>query len=453
MITKMTEGKPLNQILRFFWPLLFSTLFTQLYSITDSVVVGRFISKNALAAVNSTGSLNWMIISFIIGFVTGEGVLVARAFGENNERKMRSCIANGIYVSAAAAIIITAAALISIKSILVAMDVPKEIFSDTYIYIFTVMCGYPISIASNYIGMLIRSVGDGQNALIRGIISTIVNIVTDIVFVVVFHMGVFGVAIATVFAEVINFLVAAAFYAKKYKILHISKADFKFDKKIVLDTIKLGLPTGLQSSITMIGCTIIQAAINGLGTSYMAAFTTATKIENMLMTPIQTLTGSLVPFIGQNHGANRIDRIEKANKQVCLIVVIYGIIVGAVFAFFGHDIALMYLKSSEVETLSLVSYYCKISGSMLTLLCLLYFIRNVVQALGYAIFTAIGGVIELVTRLFVAFVLIRLLGYTAICLSNPLSWLFTTAFLFLMYFTVIKRHLKPLKTAATAAEQ
>ena len=131
---------------------------------------------------------------------------------------------------------------------------------------------------------------------------------------------------------------------------------------------------------------------------------------------------------------------------------IYGIIIGAVFAFFGHDIALMYLKSSEVETLSLVSYYCKISGSMLTLLCLLYFIRNVVQALGYAIFTAIGGVIELVTRLFVAFVLIRLFGYTAICLSNPLSWLFTASFLFIMYFTVIKRHLKPLKAAAAAAE-
>lgn len=445
MITDMTYGSPLKRIFSYFFPLLFSTVFQQLYSITDSVIVGKFISKNALAAVNSTTTLNWMIFSFIIGFVTGEGVLVSRAFGAKDFKKMRNCIANGIYVAVFVGVIITFFALVFIKRILVVMDVPQEIFSDTYTYIFIIMAGYPVTIASSYIGMLIQSVGDGSNAMIRGIISTVVNIVMDLVFVIVFNMGVEGVAIATVLSNAINFVIALIFYIKKYEILHIGKSDFKFNKFIVKKTILIGLPNGLQSSVTMLGCTLVQGSVNALGTNYIAAYSTALKIENMVTMPLMALANSMPPFVAQNYGAHKVDRIKKSLKQVLLIAVIYGAVIGVLLRFLGEKIALMYLNSNETQTLELINYYFLFSGTLLFMLCVLYVIRSTITSLGFSAFTALGGLVELGCRLFVVFALVGNIGYTAICISNPMSWFFTSAMLFIAYFTYIKRKFKEIE--------
>ncbi len=448
MITDMTIGSPLKRVFGFFVPLLFSTVFQQLYAITDSVVVGKFISKNALAAVNSTTTLNWMIISFVIGFVTGEGVLVSRAFGEKNYKKMRNCIANGIYVAVVVGSIITFLALMFIKRILFFMDVPIEIFSDTYTYIFIIMAGYPITIATNYIGMLINAVGDGNNALIRGVISTIVNITMDLTFVIVFGMGVAGVAIATVTSTFVDFCVALTFYIKRYKLLHISKEDLKPNKFIIRKTFLIGLPNGLQSSITMLGCTLVQGSVNTLGTNYIAAYSTSLKIENMVTTPLMALANSLPPFVAQNYGACKINRIKKALKQVLIIAVAYGIIIGTLLRLFGEKIALMYLNSSETETLSFINYYFIFSGTLLFMLCVLYVIRSTITSLGYSAFNAIGGLVELGCRLFVVFALVSNLGYTAICISNPLSWIATSTMLFTAYFTYIRKKFKQMEKAS-----
>ena len=439
MVKDLTVGKPLNKIFSIFMPMMFTTIFQQLYNITDTMIVGKFISKDALAAVGSTGNLNWLLISFIIGFASAESVLVSVEFGRRDFKRMKICIANGIYVVSVVGILITVLSAVLCKTFLNIMNTPKDIFDDAYTYFFIVILGFPLSVGSNYIASVMRSVGNSKYPMIIGIISTFVNIGLDLMFVIWFKWGVFGVAFATFIAQISSVVIYVLAYIKSFPELSLSKENFKPDRKAITKTITLGLPMGLQSSITMLGCTLIQSAVNSLGTVYVAAFTTAVKIENLFTTPIQSFTSAAVPFIAQNFGAQKFERIKKSLKQIFAICVSYGIIIGAVIFLFGGKIALMYINSNETETLELITYYATLTGPLYTLLCVLYAIRNYIQALGYSLFTALGGVVELLTRAFVSFFLISQLGFTIICLSNPLSWIFTDLFLIISYLVYIKK--------------
>ena len=439
MVKDLTVGKPMKQVLGIFAPMLFTTVFQQLYSITDTMIVGKFISKDALAAVGSTGNLNWLLISFIIGFSSAESVIVSTEFGKKDFNRMKISIANGIYVLAVTGALVTVLSAVFCGNMLKFLNTPDDIFDDAYTYFFIVILGFPLSVGSNYIASIMRSVGDSKIQMIIGIVSAFVNVFLDLLFVICFGWGVFGVAIATFIAQVINFITYFTVYLKCFPELHLSKNNFKIDKTAIIKTITLGLPMGLQSSITSIGCTMIQSAVNSLGTVYVAAFTTAVRLENLLSTPIVTFSSSIVPFIAQNYGALRYDRINKILKQSLIIAITFGIVVGSIYALFGDKIALMYINSYEVETLSLIGYYSSISGWLLVLLCVLNIIRSYIQALGYSLFTAIGGIVELSTRACITFFLISKFGFTIICLSNPLSWVFTDLFLILSYFIYIKR--------------
>lgn len=439
MVKDLTVGKPMKQVLGIFAPMLFTTVFQQLYSITDTMIVGKFISKDALAAVGSTGNLNWLLISFIIGFSSAESVIVSTEFGKKDFNRMKISIANGIYVLAVTGALVTVLSAVFCGNMLKFLNTPDDIFDDAYTYFFIVILGFPLSVGSNYIASIMRSVGDSKIQMIIGIVSAFINVFLDLLFVICFGWGVFGVAIATFIAQVINFITYFTVYLKCFPELHLSKDNFKIDKTAIIKTITLGLPMGLQSSITSIGCTMIQSAVNSLGTVYVAAFTTAVRLENLLSTPIVTFSSSIVPFIAQNYGALRYDRINKILKQSLIIAITFGIVVGSIYALFGDKIALMYINSYEVETLSLIGYYSSISGWLLVLLCVLNIIRSYIQALGYSLFTAIGGIVELSTRACITFFLISKFGFTIICLSNPLSWVFTDLFLILSYFIYIKR--------------
>ena len=439
MVKDLTVGSPIRQVMGIFAPMLFTTVFQQLYGITDTMIVGKFISKDALAAVGSTGNLNWLLISFIIGFSSAESVIVSTEFGKRDFNRMKISIANGIYVLAVTGVLVTVLSAVFCENMLDFLNTPDDIFNDAYTYFFIVIMGFPLSVGSNYIASIMRSVGDSKIQMIIGIVSAFVNVFLDLLFVVCFGLGVFGVAIATFIAQLINFITYFTVYLKCFPELHLSKDNFKFDKAAIIKTSTLGLPMGLQSSITSIGCTMIQSAVNSLGTVYVAAFTTAVKLENLLSTPIGTFSSSIVPFIAQNYGARRYDRINNILKQSLIIAITFGGVVGSTYALFGDKIALMYINSYEVETLSLIGYYSSISGWLLILLCVLYIIRSYIQALGYSLFTAIGGIIELSTRAVITFFLISKFGFTIICLSNPLSWIFTDLFLILSYFIYIKR--------------
>lgn len=439
MVKDLTVGKPMKQVFGIFAPMLFTTIFQQLYNITDTMIVGKFISKDALAAVGSTGNLNWLLVSFIIGFSSAEGVIVSTEFGKRDYKRMKISIANGIYVIFVAGVLITTLSAVFCDDMLHLLNTPEDIFKDAYTYFFIVILGFPLSVGSNYIASLMRSVGNSKMQMIIGIISSFVNVIFDLIFVICFNWGVFGVAFATFIAQVINLIIYFVVYIKCFPELHLSKEHFKFDKIAVSKTITMGIPMGMQSSITMFGCTLIQTAVNSLGTVYVAAFTTAVKLENLLVTPITSFSSALVPFVAQNYGACKDKRIRTALRQALIICISYGVIVGSLFAVFGDKIALMYINSYETEILSLVGYYSSISGVLLFMLCILYVIRNYIQALGYSSFTALGGIVELATRACISVFFISKLGFTIICLSNPISWFFTDLFLIISYLVFIKR--------------
>ncbi|MGN0113981.1 MAG: MATE family efflux transporter [Acutalibacteraceae bacterium] len=442
MYKDMTVGKPLKSILAFFVPMLFSTLFQQLYNITDMVIVGRFISKDAFAAVGATSSTNWMITSFIIGFVTGASVLISREFGNKSKRGVKSSIVNGIFVVAIVGLTITVLAAVFMNGILHLLRIPTEIYGLTYTYFITIVLGYPISVALNFVDSVMRAYGDSKSSMTRSIISTFVNITMDLVFVIVFKLGVFGVAIATVAAQIISLSIALAMYKHNYPEYCLKKEDFTLSRRIIGKVFSIGMPMGLQSSITAIGCTIMQSAVNSLGTNYVAAYSSASKIQVLITTPVSTLTTSLTPFVAQNYGAGKSNRILSGARKVFIIVLIYGFVGGLCQMFLGKYMGLMYLKSTETATLSLLDYYCKICGPFYILLSLLYFIRAYIQSLGQSVFTAIGGVVELMTRLVIALTLVNRFGFTIICFSEPIAWILTTSYLFAVYFIFVRKKIK-----------
>lgn len=439
MVKDLTVGKPLKKIFSIFAPMLLTTFFQLLYNVVDTMIVGKFVSSSALAAVGSTGNLNYLLISFIIGFASAEGVLVSVEFGKKDFERMKIYIANGIYVISVVGIIITLASAILCGKFLEILNTPEDIFDDAYTYFFIVVLGFPFSAGSNYFASLMSSVGNSKYPMIIGIVSTFVNLFLDLAFVLLFGLGVFGVAFATFIAQMVNTVIYFIVFKKNFPELSVSKKHFRFDRKAVTKTITIGLPLGLQSSITMLGCTIIQSAVNALGTVYVAAFTTAVKIENLLSTPLGSFTAATVPFVSQNYGAMKFDRIKKTLKKIFAICIGYGIVVGAVVYFFAEKIALLYINSTEAEVLKLIGYYASLTGPLFMFLCVLYAIRSYIQAMGYSLFTAIGGVVELVTRAFLAFFLISKFGYAVICLSNPISWILTDTFLILSYYIYIQR--------------
>ena len=429
MASNLTSGNINKQIFSMFVPMLISVAVQQLYGITDMVIVGKFVSADAFAAVNCTSSFNSMVLSFILGFVNGCGILVSNAFGANKPRTMKRVIANGIYLVGFMAIVVTGMFLIFLNPVLHLLNTPSDVYSMAYSYIFIIILSYPFSIASNYLGSLFNAIGDTKTIVLRGAISTAINIILDLLFVVVFKWGVVGAAVATLVASFIYLVISVLMYLFLFRELHISKKYMKFDFSIIKESFMLGFPLGLTSCTTMLGCTLIQSCVNGLGTVYLTAFSAAGKVEYLLTVPIISYTSALRIFLSQNHGAKKVDRIFKAIKNSVLIATVYGLILSPVLRFFGDEMCLMYLNASETQAFELIRYYTSFTGTLFVLLCLLYIVRSTIQGLGYGKFIAIGGFIELATRVFVAFVLVDKFKFFAISISCPLSWILTVAFL------------------------
>lgn len=441
MVTDMTKGKPLNIILKFFYPLFISTLVQQLFSLIDGSIIGKFGSTSAFAAVGSVGSLNWMLVSFILGFSSGAGVIVAQFFGKKDYLKMKQSIANGLLVCGVVCLVITSGGILFARTILEIMNTPAEIINDAWLILVFTIAAYPATTFATFLGTLMQSVGDSKNALVRSLISIVVKISLNILFVITLDLGVLGVGISTIIANISSAVVVFYFYKTKFPEIHVKKQDFKPNYHLIKRIILIGLPMGLQSNITMIGVTMIQSSVNSLGTNYVAAFSAATRLENLLTTPVASLANAVVPFIGQNLGAGKLKRVYKSIKLTTILCGVYGLITGILFMILGKQMSLAYLDPSETKVLELVGQYTTISGAFLTLLCLLYAIRAPIQAMGYSSITAFGGVIELACRAFVVIFLVSTFGYTAACISNPLSWLFTSLFLYLTFLLYIRKRL------------
>lgn len=439
MTKDLTEGKPLKLLLNFAVPLLFGLLFQQFYNVIDTMIVGKFLGSEALAAVGSTGSVNFLVIGFCMGICNGFAIPVAQQFGAKKEVELRRFVANAAWLCIVFSVIMTALTTILCRPILEIMRTPSDIIEQAHNYIFIIFAGIPATFLYNMLAGIIRSLGDSKTPVYFLALSSIINIILDIVFIYYLKTGVEGAAYATVISQLVAGVCCFFFMKKKYEILKITKEEWKFNSHYSMILCGMGIPMGLQYSITAIGSVVLQTAVNSLGTVYVSSMTAACKIGGFFCCPFDALGSTMATYGGQNVGAGKIDRLGKGLKSCIMLGAIYSAIVLVVYIFFSPQLSVLFLDSGEVELIANTKLYLIINGIFYFPLALVNIVRFMIQGIGFSSFAIFAGVFEMIARAVVGFVFVPLFGYTAACFASPAAWILADMFLIPAYIFCVKK--------------
>lgn len=433
----MTEGSPMKLILGFLIPMLFGLLFQQFYNMVDTIIVGKYLGVNALAAVGSTGSVNFMIIGFCIGVCSGFSIPVAQKFGEKNESALRRYVANGAWLSAVFSVVMTVVVSIFGRDILVWMRTPSDIIDGAYSYLIVIFWGIPAIFLYNLLSGIIRSMGDSTTPLIFLIISSVMNIALDLFTILVLKMGVAGAAWATVISQAFSGILCLFYMKKKFLILKMQGDEWKPERHAMLVLCGMGIPMGLQYSITAIGSVVLQAAVNSLGSVAVASVTAGSKIAMFFSCPFDAMGATMATYGGQNVGARKLERIHQGMKSCILLGAGYSVLIFIVLYFFSDTIALLFVDSREAEILLNTRQFLIINAMFYFSLALVNIVRFMIQGLGYPKFAIIAGVCEMAARSIVASLVVTF-GYVAVCYASPFAWIAADIFLIPAYVYVMK---------------
>lgn len=440
MTSNMTKGNPVKLILSFMLPLFLGNTFQQLYSMADTIIVGRTISVEALAAVGATGAISFLVIGFVQGVTSGFAVITAQRFGAGDENGVRRSVATSIVLSLSITAIITFVSVLFARPMLDVMKTPPDITDMSYEYIKVIFIGTASAVFFNLFSSILRSLGDSKTPLIFLIIASIINIVLDFIFILIFKMGVAGAGWATIIAQFISGMLCFIYSLKKFPILHLAKKDWILSYRFAWQHFAVGLPMAFQFSITAIGTMLIQASLNSLGSTAVAAFTAGSKIDQLVSLPTVSLGVAVATYCAQNYGARRMDRIKRGVNKSAIIATIFSIIGGIIVIVLSKPLICLFIDSSENEVISLSQKYLFINGVSYTAFGLLFVYRNALQGIGQSMVTFFGGVWELVMRSLVAFCLVSRLEFTAICIASPIAWLGATIWLIAVYYIIIAKN-------------
>ena len=442
MVRDMTEGKPFSLILRFCLPLMAGNLFQQFYNMVDSMVVGRFVGKDALSAVGCVGSLNFLVIGSIIGLCTGFAIPVSQCFGANDHTKMRKYIANLIYLAGGIGLAVSLLTYFGTRWLLRILNTPDNIFEDAYTYISVIFLGILATVLYNSVASLIRAVGDSKTPLYFLVFSSFINIGLDLLFVIKFQMGVMGVAVATVIAQAVSGILCLFYIRARFPILHLRREDFKPDSDCCKKLLYAGLPMALQFSITAIGSVMLQSCVNALGSDIIAAVTIAGKTQLIIVMPAETIGLTMATYCGQNLGAKKIRRISEGTRDAMIMGFVYSVIGALIARYLGKYVMLLFVSSSETAVLDYGMQFLRTCSWLYPVLVVIFVFRNALQGMGFSIPAMTAGVFELVARGVMGFVFVRRFGYGAVCLANPVAWFAADLLLVPMYFVVMRRFKK-----------
>lgn len=422
MTNDMTTGNPVKLILLFSIPLLIGNIFQQFYSMVDTIIVGRFVGVEALAAVGTTSSMVFLVNGFVMGLTSGFAVLISQKYGAKDEAGVKKAVASSITLSIIASIIVTFISVISAKPLLALMNTPSNIMKDASTYIIILYAGNVAIIFYNMMAAILRALGDSKTPLYFLIVSSVLNIILDLVLIINFKMGVAGAAYATVISQGVSALLCVIYTYKKYKILRLKKEDFKVKKKYYRKHLKVGIPMALQFSITAIGIMTVQSAINIFGSTVIASYAAASKVLQLVMQPATTLGVTMATYCGQNIGAKRYDRIKLGVKKCVQISIITSLISAMVLIFLGKYFVMIFVSNPDAEILSYAQQVLNISAIFFIPLGLIFVYRNALQGIGDSFIPMMAGVYELVARAVVAFTLPKVLEFMGICLADPVAW-------------------------------
>lgn len=433
MTKDMTTGNPIKLILYFSIPLLIGNIFQQFYSMVDTIIVGRFLGVKALAAVGSTSSMIFLIIGFILGLASGFSVLVSQRFGANDEEGVKKAVGSAIVLSVIMTIIITILSIFFTKPLLNLMKTPHDIIDEAYSYIIIIYGGIFVTFFYNIIASILRALGDSKTPLYFLIVASILNIILDLMFIVKFSMGVKGAAYATVISQGVSGILCLIYTAKKFPILRLEKRHFSFNLDFYKKHLNIGIPMALQFSITAVGAVILQGAVNSFGSTIVAAYTAASRVEQLVMQPSVTFGVTMATYCAQNLGANNIERIKEGVKKCTLINIAIGVIGGIILMTLGEYFVKLFVSNSDPNVISYATKYLTTVSFFFIPLSLIFIYRNALQGMGYTFVPMMAGVYELLARTIVAFTLPLAIGYTGICLAGPMAWLAASIPLFIDY--------------------
>ena len=424
----MTSGSPAKIILDFTLPIFIGNVFQQFYNMADTVIVGKFVGTKALAAVGSTGTIMFLIIGFVLGMTAGFTVLTAQRFG-----------AGGMSV------ILTVVSMVFMKPLLEFMHTPADIFEDAYAYIMIICAGIFAQMLYNLMASVLRALGNSKIPLYFLIMAALLNIVLDLVFIIAFGLGAAGAAYATVTAQGVSGILCLVYIVKKVPVLHLEREDWKPKGHLLKIQLAVGFPMALQYSITAIGTMMVQTSLNLLGSIQVAAFTAASKIEQIVTQAYIALGTTMATYCAQNIGAGNIPRIRKGFKVATIMGCVYSVIVAAVIMTVGKYMTYLFLSGDVADIMKSVDIYLKCVGIFFIPLTVVNLYRNGIQGMGFGLLPMMAGVAELVGRGVVAVIASRQKSFVGVCLASPAAWVLAGALLLVMYYYVIKKCEKKFK--------
>ncbi len=440
--TDLTNGRPLKLIFLYSLPIILGNIFQTFYSAADTAIVGRFAGLERLAAVGATGSLSFFIFGFLYGLTGGFSITIAQRRGAQDWEGLRKAEAHAVMLTAALVVLVTAVSVPLTRPMLGLMNTPEDIMDHAVSYLSVIFAGTVFSATYNLAASILRAVGDSRTPLYFLIFSSLLNIGLDILFIVPLHMDVAGAAIATILSQGVSGLLCVVYAFRRYPELRLRKEDFRLDGRMIGDMLRLGLPMALQSSITAAGMIILQSALNGFGSTYVAGYTAANKVESFVTMPGFALSTTMANFAGQNIGARKYGRVRAGVRCGCWIILVWSTVSALFCALLGMPVMSLFV-TGEPEAVKATLEAGQIFLTILAWFFLpfnaLFIFRSTLQGVGKSIYTLVGGIIELVMRVLVAFFLPGLLGFAGVCLAGPAAWIGADIVLIIAYFYEIRK--------------
>lgn len=437
----MTKGSPTRIILGFTLPLFLGNVFQQFYNMADTIIVGQFVGTGALAAVGSTGTIMFLITGFATGLGTGFTILTAQRFGAGDMKGMRRSVFTAAVLTVIVSVLVTAVSVIFMHPLLDLMQTPADIYDDAYAYIIVIMWGLAAQMLYNLLSALLRAIGNSKMPLYFLILAAALNVILDLVFIINFKMGTAGAAYATVISQGISGLLCLLYIVKAVPIFRLSRRDMVMDGKMMAEQLKVGLPMALQFSITAIGSIMVQTSLNMLGSTLVAAYTAAGKIEQILTQAYVALGTAMANYSAQNVGAGDIPRIRQGFRAATIWGSVYSVAAGVLIMTVGKYLTYLFVSEDAAMLLDSVDLYLKCIGFFFIPLNIVNAYRNGLQGLGYGLLPMTAGVAELAGRGVIAVISARYSSYFGICMAGPAAWVLAGGLLVVLYFYIVKKDL------------
>ena len=432
----MTDGKPVSLILTFALPLMAGNVFQQFYTVVDTMVVGKYLGVNALAAIGASVWLNWMLLGIVQGFTQGFAILMAQEFGAKRQDRLRTVIGNSALLSLFSSLFLVLTGQLAARPVLELLQTPETIIDGSLIYLRIMFTGIPVVMAYNLLACILRSLGDGKTPLQAMLVASVTNVVLDLVFVIMLQWGIAGAAVATVFAQLVSGLYCL-YHIRKIDFLTMQRADFKLRGTLCGKLMLLGCPMAFQNCIIAVGGMIVQFVVNGFGVLFIAGFTATNKLYGILEIAATSYGYSMITYAGQNLGAGKIERIRLGLRAALAIAVITSLVIAAIMLIFGRFILGCFISGTpeEVEQTMNVAYlYLEIMSICLPVLYILHVVRSTIQGMGNTMLPMLSGIMEFAMRTLTALLLPLWIGEIGIFFAEIAAWIGADIILIISYF-------------------